>query len=80
MECQNSIMQITDINSAITASKVLARILKMPVKNSNSKMSVRPYLATQLLKFFIPSTFKSLLCQKGNLHFRNVLEDDLLTH
>ena len=45
--------------------RVLARILKLPVQNSNSKDSARPDLATQLLHILIPTTFYSLLCQKG---------------
>ena len=42
-----------------------SRILKMPVQNSNSKISARPDLATQLLQILIPTTFDNLLCQKG---------------
>ena len=60
---------------------VLARISKMPVQNSNSKISTRPHLATNLrilLKHVVATTFNSLLCQNGNLHFSYVLKDCLL--
>ena len=56
--------------------RVLARILKKLVQNSNSKYSAHPDLATQLLQILIPTTFYSLLCQ--NLHLSHVLEDKLL--
>ena len=46
-------------------SKVLARISKMPVQNSNFKISARPDLATYLLQILIPATINSLVCQKG---------------
>ena len=46
-------------------SSVLARILRMPVQNSNLKISARPDLATNLLQILIPATFNSPLCQKG---------------
>ena len=58
--------------------RVLVRISKMPVQNSNSKMFARPDLATNLLSILIPTRYNSLLCQKGNLHFSYVLKDDLL--
>ena len=45
--------------------RVLARITKMPVQNSNSKSSARPDLATNLLQILIPGICNSLLCQKG---------------
>ena len=44
-------------------SRVLARILKMPVQNSNFKISARPDLATNLLQILIPATINSLVCQ-----------------
>ena len=44
---------------------VFARIFKMPVQNSNTKISAHPDLATQLLQVLIPAIFDSLLCQKG---------------
>ena len=46
-------------------SRVLARISKMPVQNSNFKISARPDLATNLLQILIPAIFDSLVCQKG---------------
>ena len=46
---------------------VLARIFKMPVQNSNSNISARPYLATNLLQILMTATINSLLCQKGQL-------------
>ena len=42
----------------------IARISKMPVQKSNSKISASPDLATYLLQILIPTTFNSLLCQK----------------
>ena len=51
--------------------RVLARISKMPVQNSHSKISTRPDLATNLLQILIPTTIDSLLCQKG--HFTRQL-------
>ena len=45
--------------------RVLARISKMPVQNSNFKISYRPDLATNLLQILIPATIDSLVCQKG---------------
>ena len=49
----------------VGSCRVLVRILKLPVKNSNSKISAHPDLATQLLQIHIPNTFNSRLCQKG---------------
>ena len=37
----------------------------MPVQNSNTKISARPDLATQLLQFLKPTRFDKPLCQKG---------------
>ena len=37
----------------------------MSVQNSNSKISVRPDLATHLPQILIPVTFNNLVCQKG---------------
>ena len=45
--------------------RVLARISKMPVQNSNFKISARPDWVTNLLQILIPTIFYSLLCQKG---------------
>ena len=58
--------------------RVLARISKMPIQNSNIKISAHPNLPTHLLQILIPTTFNSLLCQKGNLHVRHPLKDGLL--
>ena len=49
---------------------VLARISKMPVQNSNSKISACPDLARELLQILIPTTFNSLLCQKGQFTYQ----------
>ena len=46
-------------------SRVLARISKMPVQNSNFKFSARPDLATYLLQILIPATINCLVHQKG---------------
>ena len=51
--------------SATVPYRVLARISKMPVQNSNSKISARPDLATYLLQVLIPATINSLVCEKG---------------
>ena len=45
--------------------RVLARISKMHVQNSNFKISARPDLATNLLQILIPAKINSLVCQKG---------------
>ena len=45
-------------------ARVLARISKMPVQNSNFKISARPDLATRLLQILIPKILYGLLCQK----------------
>ena len=44
--------------------RVLARLSKMPVQDSNSKISDFPDLSTNLLQILIPTTFNSPLCQK----------------
>ena len=46
-------------------SRVLARISKMSVQNSNFKISARPDLATNLLQIFIPAIIYSLVCLEG---------------
>ena len=43
----------------------LSQDFKMPVQNSNFKISTRPDLATNLLQILIPATIDSLMCQKG---------------
>ena len=65
-------------NFSVTVNRVLARISKMPDQNSNSESSAHPNLATNLFQITLPSTYISLLCQKGNSHFSYVLEDGLL--
>ena len=40
-------------------------ISKMPVQNSNFKISDSPDLAINLLQIIIPTIFDCLLCQKG---------------
>ena len=54
--------------------RVLARIWRMPVQNSNSKYSARPDLATNLVQILISTTFDWLFCKKDNIHSRPVLE------
>ena len=51
-------------NGRVTG-RVLARISKMPVQNSNFKISARPDLATNLLQILMPATIYSLVCQQG---------------
>ena len=46
-------------------SRVLARISKMPVQNSNFKISACLDWATNLLQILIPTIFNSLMCQNG---------------
>ena len=55
------------IDSVGLPCRVLARDLKMPVQNINSKVSTRPELGTNLLQILIPTTFNSLLGEKGQL-------------
>ena len=43
----------------------LARILKMPVQNNNSKISAGSDIVANLLQILIPTIFKILLCQKS---------------
>ena len=45
--------------------RVLAKISKMPVQNSNFNISARPDLATYLIQIPIPATIYSLVCHKG---------------
>ena len=54
-----------NIHINVCQSRVLARIIKIPVYNSNFKCSARPDLATQLLKILITSKFDTLSCLKG---------------
>ena len=49
----------------VSSVYVLARILKMPVQNSNFKIFARPDLATHLFQILLPATFNNLMCQKG---------------
>ena len=49
----------------LIVTRVLARISKMPVQNSNLKFFTCPDLATNLLQILIPATFNSLVCPKG---------------
>ena len=53
--------------SILTETRVSFRISKiMPVQNSNSKISVRPDLATYIPQILIiPTIFDSLLCPEG---------------
>ena len=44
--------------------RVLARISKMPVQNSNFKISAHPDLATNLLQILVPTTFGSLVSKR----------------
>ena len=55
--------------------RVLSRISKMPVQNSDSQISTHPNLATNLLYILIPTSSNSLLCQNSLVHFNFVLED-----
>ena len=49
----------------ITSTRVLARISKMPVQNSNFQISARPDLDTNQFPILIPSTTDCLVYQKG---------------
>ena len=46
---------------------ILSAGSKMPIQNSNSKISTRPDYATNLLQILIPTTFNSLLCRRDPL-------------
>ena len=59
---ETSAPRVDMITSVLYTCRVLARISKMPVQNSNFKMSGRPDLATNLLQILIPATFNSLVC------------------
>ena len=52
-------------SSESARGRVLARISKMPVQNSNFKISARLDLATYILQIIIPATINSLVYQKG---------------
>ena len=52
-------------SSSLPLPRVLARISKIPVQNSNFKISARPDLASSLLQILIPATYNSLVCQEG---------------
>ena len=47
------------------AARVLARISKMPVQNSNFNISGGPDFASNILLLLIPASFHSLVYQKG---------------
>ena len=69
----------SSLSIAGTLNSLLAKISKMPVQNSNSKIVACPDLATQLLQILIYKLYLKAYCvKKGNLHFSHVLEDDLL--
>ena len=65
----------TGAQSISPGARVLARISKMPVLNTNFKISARPDLNTNLLQ--IPTTFEAYCVKKGNLLFCFVIEDGL---
>ena len=54
-------------------TRVLARISKVPVQNSNFNIS-----ATNLFQICIPSILIAYCAQNGNLYLSHVLEDGLL--
>ena len=56
-------------NPLLVWHRVSARISKMPVQNSSSKISAHPDWAN-LLQFPIPTTFNSLSCQKSQFKHR----------
>ena len=59
--------------------RVLARISKKLVQNSNSKYSARPDLAIlSYFKSLYQLHFTAFCVKKGNLHLSHVLEDKLL--
>ena len=49
----------------LVVDRVIAKIFKMPVQYSNSKISANPLIASQLLQILIPNRFNRLLGQKG---------------
>ena len=63
----NGLIQVKYPYLTLCTSRVLARISKMPVQNSNFKISSCPDLATYLLQILIPAIFNSLVCQKGQI-------------
>ena len=68
----------TVLLETIPVPRVLARIFKMPVQNSNSKVPARPDLAFHLLEFLNQLHFIAFCIKKGNLHFSQIIENDLL--
>ena len=57
---------------------VVARISKMPVQNSNSKISASPDLATDLLQILIYQLHLMAYCvKKSSLHISLVLKDQV---
>ena len=58
-ELSNTIFQQNSSNSVVL--RVLARISKMPVPNSNSKISACPDLAANLLQILIAATLNSIV-------------------
>ena len=68
----------TVLLETIPVPRVLARIFKMPVQNSNSKVSARPDLAFHLLEFLNQLNSIAYCIKKGNLHFSHIIENDLL--
>ena len=63
--CSDLARRAGEIQFSLALLRVLARISKMPVQNSNLKNFARPDLATYLLQILIPAVFNSLVCQKG---------------
>ena len=65
--CDTNIFKDQDLEDRkeVIIVRVLARISKTPVQNSNCKISARPDLAINLLQILIPATINSLVCQKG---------------
>ena len=55
-----------------------SRISKMPVQNSNFKISARSDLPTNLLKILILTHLIAYCVKKGTLHFNYVQGDGLL--
>ena len=69
---------LKEINTGTLAYKVLARISKMPVQNSNSKISARPDLAMNLLQSLYQLHLTAYCVKTGSLHFSYILKNGLL--
>ena len=78
MFCDSLLYFLVIFQIIIGPDCVLTGISKMPVQNSNSKISAHPDLGCQLLQSLNPTRVNSRYCvKKGNFYFKQVLEGSL---